>query len=148
MPNKDKPQISYALTKVRETFFTVQEPPEEWDNDQAPEVGFGFTFAYDLPQDTFTIKTKLTYHYEEEVAFELLRLECDFDFFIQDLTSFIPEQNGESKLPEGFIAILMGVALGTLRGIIHVRAAGTFAGQFVLPVLSPIDIVKSAELQD
>lgn len=146
MPSKNQPQISYALTKVHETFFTVQEPPAAWENAKAPEVGFGFTFAYDLPQDTFKIKTKLTYYYEE-VEFELMRLECDFDFFIQDLTSFIPEQNGESKLPEGFISILMGVALGTLRGIIHVRAAGTFAGQFVLPILSPIDIMKNAKLQ-
>lgn len=147
MPNKSKAQISYALTKVHETFFSFREPSAVIDQTHSPEVGFAFNFAYDIPKDTFTIQTKLTYFFED-LNTELLRLECDFDFYIQDLGSYIPAGETESRLPEGFISILMGVALGTMRGIIHVRAAGSYAGQFVLPILSPIEIMKSAEIQD
>ena len=115
---------------------------DDFDEDK---LGYGFTFDYvwNLKTDTFSVVVEIEYAYDKENLNEiLLKFVGLVEYKIENLKQFLDLSNKEVRLPVEFLAILTGIAISTMRGMIALRTLGKFQGDFYIPILNPGEVVK------
>ncbi|MCB0517311.1 MAG: hypothetical protein H6577_27010 [Lewinellaceae bacterium] len=138
--------INYRIIDIQELeLFIPMVLAEIADDFEEEKLGYGFTFDYswNLKSDTFSVIVEVLYVYDQEKMNEiLLKFLGLVEYEIQDLKQFLDLTNNEVKLPEEFLAILTGIAISTMRGMIALRTVGKFQGDFYIPILNPGDVVR------
>lgn len=115
------------------------------DSFEEEKLDFSFTFDYlwDTDDDLFSVVVGVVYIYDREhLDEEMLKYTGLVEYRISDLAQYIDTQNKEIKLPIELLAILTGIAISTVRGMIATRTAGKFQGDFYIPILSPMRVVE------
>ena len=138
--------INYRINDIQELeLFVPMVLAEIVDNFEEDKLSYGFTFDYswNLKSDTFSVIIEVLCVYDQEGTNEiLLRFVGLVEYEIQNLKQFLDLTNNEVKLPEYFLAILTGIAISTMRGMIALRTIGKFQGDFYIPILNPGEVVR------
>ncbi len=147
MAKKKKPEeLIYNISDIRELEVHIPLLPEGVANDfDEGKLDYGFTFDYfwNLEEDNFSVVIEVIYVYDREGLNELLlKYVGEVEYYIQGLAKHIDVDNNEIKLPAQFLAILTGICISTVRGMIATRTFGKFQGDFYFPILPPMKIVE------
>lgn len=147
MSQKNVPSVvSYRIHQIRELELSLNAQSDEfWASFDKHEVGFAFSFSYDwsLEKNHFSVYVDVYYKYGPDKEITLLHYAGDVTYYIEDLANFFQEKEQESALPRQFLAILTGIAISSIRGMITARTLGHPQNQIYLPILNPSEIVKS-----
>lgn len=133
MKGKENNGLQMRLVSIQEVKFTtdLRDVPEELSQD-IMQLGFLLQLHPNVEDDLFSMDFGVQYREESKV---ILQCVYRFVFEIKRLKKYI--EFGEN----GHIAVkhimphLLSVAVGTLRGILVVRTAGTSLSNFPLPII-------------
>lgn len=139
---ENKNNIAFALRKIQtEQFATFEENLCQKDSVQL-ELGVAFGVA-----DNHMLKctTLFNFHCDKKV---FIKLETACVFQIHEDSWHLIE-NKEKKafiIPEYFARHLAALTLGTARGILHEKTAGSQFNQYLLPTINLNDILKGDKI--
>ncbi|MCX6272551.1 MAG: hypothetical protein NTU44_15300 [Bacteroidetes bacterium] len=146
--SKKSEQIDVKIHEVRELEFFCKEISNELipDIDQTNiQLGFGLKIGTNKDQKTLEISLKIIYSckIKSEIC-NLLSFETLVTFHISnyDKVVFFNEPNVPS-FDEGFLISMLGVTIGTARGMIFTKTTGHFINKFYLPILNPQELFKA-----
>lgn len=127
--------IQMRLTSVSEVSFMMS--PSRFANDVSPEsiqLGFSNQIQPDVDNDKIALLFGTRYELNGEIV-----LECvyRFEFEVINLAQFIKVHNNNSITVTHIMPHLLSVAIGTMRGILVVKTAGTNFSKFPLPMIDP-----------
>ncbi len=148
MMNKQKKTgaVQYKINDIRELEIHIPllsvELIDNFD-EQKLDYGFNFDYHWDLNASTFSVVTEVHYVYDREHLNEtFLEYTAEVEYQVPELSEIIDVQRNEMTMSEEFLAILTGIAFSTVRGMVATRTLGKFQGDFHIPIISPILIVK------
>ncbi|KGE85706.1 MAG: hypothetical protein ACE362_05640 [Phaeodactylibacter xiamenensis] len=146
MAKRNTQNVKYRICDIKELEVYIPFLPEELKKDfEESKIDYGFTFDYfwNLSEDSFSVAIEVIYVYDKDgLNKEILRYIGEVEYNIQDLGKFIDTKRKIVKFTEEVLAILTGIAISTVRGMIATRTFGKFQSNFHVPILSPIRIVK------
>lgn len=125
--------IQMRLASVSEVSFMMS--PGKLGDDVKPEdVQMGFTSQIrpDIDNDRFTLVFGVRY---ETAGDPLLESIYQFVFDVKDLKQFIIFNDNQSITVNHIMPHFLSVAVGTMRGILVVKTAGTNFSKFPLPMI-------------
>ncbi len=139
--------LQYRIADIRELELVVPYLPEDLIKDfdeRRLDYQFNFDHQWNLEKNRFSILVGVTYAYlsDGDAPEELLNFLGEVEFLIDGLARFIDLKNKEIHFPEEFLAILTGISISTVRGMIAIRTIGKFQGRFFIPILDPKAIVR------
>jgi len=125
--------IQMRLISISEMDFKMS--PGKVDDDVAPEalkIGFSNKFQPDVENDIMSIIFGIRYELAGEVVLESV---YRFIFEVKDIAQFVEFNNNESITIKHIMPHLLNVAVGTMRGILVVKTAGTNFSKYPLPMI-------------
>ena len=121
------------LSSVSEVSFSML--PERITEDANPEdiqLGFASRIHPDVENNTFELVFGVQYVLNGEVV-----LECNYRFIfdVKDLVQFIVFTENQGVTVNHLMPHFLSVAVGTMRGILVVKTAGTNFSKYPLPMI-------------
>ena len=128
--NNDNIQI--RLTSVNEVSFMMS-PGKVGDNvkPDAIQIGFSTQIQPDVENNIFNMIFGTRYELDGDVVLESI---YRFEFEVKDLRQFIVNNN-QNITVKHIMPHLLNVAVGTMRGILVVKTAGTNFSKYPLPMI-------------
>jgi len=102
----------------------------------------GLKIELDLPIEI--IKLKLLVNYTlADINDIVLSLESEIVFHVINLKAVTRKEDNEKNVNvnDEFLVTLLGVCIGTSRGILSTKTKGTIIAKYPLPILNPNDIL-------
>lgn len=121
------------LVSVNEVSFMMS--TGKLGDDVRPEdmqMGFSSQIQPDIESDMFTLVFGVRYEIAGEVVLESL---YRFVFEVKDLKQFIVFNDDKSITVDHIMPHFLSVAVGTMRGILVVKTAGTNFSKYPLPMI-------------
>lgn len=149
--NLSKPiAFKVQILEIRESDFFVKDIPEECRDqiqEDKIELGFGVKFEQSAENKTITVGLRIVYNclYQGEKC-PILTYEFFTTFLLSEYDQIFAKTKSDTEIQEvdnGFLITLLGVVLGTARGMITIRTAGQFINKFYLPIVNPEALFKS-----
>jgi hypothetical protein len=145
--NQSKTEIQLRLLKVQETGFFMDSVLLSTIEENKPDL-FNIEFGLQLePKVSLNIlnlhlivRYILTANSQSE---KVVELQTSNSFEIIDLEKLMSISDSEITDNNSIIPTILGVALGTLRGILVVKTAGTILADFPLPIVNPTELCSS-----
>ncbi len=138
-------KISIRLLKVLENSFYIDLTPLKTLDEINPEsIKYELGFKLDINEENnrFDLFLNIQYVYQDKNT-KILEVETINSFEIEDIKNQI-ERNGDQLTDKsGFLPTIMGVGLGTIRGVIVAKTAGTILVDYPLPIINPTDILNN-----
>lgn len=125
--------IQMRLVSVNEVSSMMS--PGKLGDDVRPEdmqMGFSSQIQPDIESDMFTLVFGVRYETAGEVVLESL---YRFVFEVKDLKQFIVFNDDKSITVDHIMPHFLSVAVGTMRGILVVKTAGTNFSKYPLPMI-------------
>lgn len=125
--------IQMRLVSVNEVSFMMS--TGKLGDDVRPEdmqMGFSSQIQPDIESDMFTLVFGVRYEIAGEVVLESL---YRFVFEVKDLKQFIVFNDDKSITVDHIMPHFLSVAVGTMRGILVVKTAGTNFSKYPLPMI-------------
>ena len=124
--------IRMKLTSVNEVSFMMS-PGKVGDNvnPDAIQIGFSTQIQPDVENDIFNMIFGTRYELDGDVVLESI---YKFEFEVKDLRQFIVNNNQNIPVKH-IMPHLLNVAVGTMRGILVVKTAGTNFSKYPLPMI-------------
>jgi hypothetical protein len=129
--------ITIKLLTVSEVRFLMS--TDKINGDLRPEdlkIGFSNQLEPDVDNDRISIVFGVRYILEGEIVLESI---YKFSFFVKDLSQYIIFNDDNNLTITHIMPHFLSVAVGTMRGILVVKTAGTDFSKYPLPI---IDINK------
>lgn len=117
------------------------------------QIGFTVSMDPDCRNDRLGLRLGVVYYTViEGMRYPLIEYKTLFSFGIFDLQCYLQLMEGEqvSIKPELF-GMLLGIAIGSVRGMLAVKTAGSLLEDYPLPVInltSLLHSIRSATIQD
>lgn len=130
---EDNVNIQMRLTSVSEVSFMMS-PGKLGDNVKPEDVQMGFSSQIqpDIENDRFTLVFGVRY----EIAGEpILESMYQFVFEVINLKQFIIFNDNQGITVNHIMPHILSVAVGTMRGILVVKTAGTNFSKYPLPMI-------------
>ncbi len=144
MAAKQQPLIQMRLLSVNEARFMMSSDkvPAEFDPDNM-QVGFSNMVVPEETENNISIMFGVQYVFTGEPV-----LECiyKFTFNVLNLSEFIEETDG-TLIIKDLMPHFLSVAVGTMRGIIVARTAGTGFSKYPLPMIDIEQLNKTLSAQ-
>lgn len=121
------------LISVNEVSFMMS--PGKLEDNVRPEdvhIGFSNQIQPDIESDKFTLIFGVRYEAAGEAILESL---YRFVFEVKDLKQFIVFNDDQSITVDHIMPHFLSVAVGTIRGILVVKTAGTNFSKYPLPMI-------------
>lgn len=134
---KHKPDVNIQmrLTSISEESFMMSPGKIADDaNSEAIQLGFSNQIQPDVENNKMTLVFGTKYELEGEVILESV---YRFEFEVKDLARFINTDDNNNITISHIMPHLISVAIGTMRGILVVKTAGTNLSKFPLPMIDP-----------
>lgn len=96
-------------------------------------------------KDTVSIVFGVKYVLAEDT---LLESQYKFRFEVKDLKNFLKYEDGNVLVIQELMPHFLSVAVGTMRGILVVRTAGTRISEFPLPMINVEELCSSLMTAD
>lgn len=125
--------IQLRLASVSEVSFMMS-PGKVGDNisPDSMKIGFSTQIQPDIDHDLFVLIFGTRYELENEVVLESL---YKFEFEVKKLKQFIIFNDNQSITVNNIMPHFLSVAVGTMRGILVVKTAGTNLSKYPLPMI-------------
>lgn len=145
--NKARP-FNVHIQNIKESDFSIKEiTPDHQSQVKESDINLGFGVKLDQDPASKTITIGLQIEYEcvcKSEKFTLMRYEFFTTFFVSDFDQIVTKaEDGEWKIENDFLITLLGVLIGTARGMIAVKTANHFINRFYLPIMNPEALFKS-----
>lgn len=101
-------------------------------NPEAIKIGFSVRIQPDVEKDILTLFFGTRYELEGEVVLESV---YRFEFEVKNIRQFIVFNDNQSITVNHIMPHFLSVAVGTMRGILVVKTAGTNLSKYPLPVV-------------
>lgn len=144
----EQDNLQYRLTGIRELELAYREPFDlkEEDRPQNLEMGIGLRYSWDLTKNIFGVIVNAFYKCPRKDGKEItvLRFSNYTEYEVVDLGKHLKDL-GDNKfeMNEQHEAMFVSIAISGARGMLAARTAGTYFGQFVLPIINPMDLLLS-----
>ena len=153
MDNKEgKREIELKLIRIQETGFYIntEELSKIGEIQEADlNIKLGFKIELQLENDLFILHLRVNYNYKKDgVNLEILELLIANSFKIKSLNKLVSISDNEFKDNAGILPTLMGIAIGTLRGILFTKTIGTVLGDYPLPIMNPTEICNKKKIEN
>lgn len=125
--------IQMRLASVNEVSFMMS--PDKLGEDVKPEsvqMGFSSQIKPNVENDCFTLIFGVRYELSGEVILESI---YRFVFEVKDLKQFVIFNDNQSITVTHIMPHFLSVAVGTMRGILVVKTAGTSFSRYPLPMV-------------
>ena len=131
---EDNVNIQMRLISVSEVSFMMS-PGKIGDdvNPDAVQIGFSTLIQPDVENDTFNLFFGTRYELDGDVVLECL---YKFEFEVKNLRQFIVYNEDQSITVNHIMPHFLSVAIGTMRGILVVKTAGTNCAKYPLPMIN------------
>lgn len=132
--------IQMRLSSVREVSFMMS-PANVGDNINPEDIQMGFSSQIqpDVKTDSFTLNFGVRYELADEVVLE--SVYC-FVFEVLNLKQFVVFNADNNITVTHLMPHFLSVALGTMRGILVVKTAGTVLAKYPLPMID-VNVLNS-----
>ena len=130
---EDNVNIQMRLATVSEVSFMMS-PGKVGDNvnPDAIQIGFSTQIQPDVKNNIFNLIFGTRYELDGDVVLESL---YKFEFEVKNLRQFIVFNDNQSITVNHIMPRLLSVAVGTMRGILVVKTAGTNFSKYPLPMI-------------
>lgn len=133
--------VQMGLTSVDEVSFMML-PGKVTENVQPGNIKLGFfnQVQPEVESDKIALIFGVRYELEGDKV-----LECvyRFEFRVNGLARFITTHDKEGITVTYIMPLLINVAIGTMRGILVVKTAGTNLSKFPLPIIDSVRLTQS-----
>jgi len=112
-------------------------PIEEIEFGKNLIYGLGMQFGFDFEKERFNFRLFINYSIPENKN-EVLALETEIIFHIKNMKDVIhfDEKNKKTTIKDDLLSTLLGVMIGTSRGILSTKTKGTALAPFPLPIIN------------
>lgn len=146
----DNKQINFQLAKVKEVSFSYDELlVENFDTDKiGNNLGIGINYAVEVDEkeEFLKLKVRVIYRFKGEKK-TILNYTNQIYYKIKDLTNHIIIKDDMIDIDDEFLAILLNISIGTIRGMIAVKTMGKIINNFPLPILNPKKIIEETDFE-
>lgn len=138
--------IQMRLASVSEVSFMMS-PGELGDNvnPDAIQIGFSSQIYPDVENNIFNLVFGTRYEFEGKVVLESL---YKFEFEVKNLSQFIVFNDDQSITVNHLMPHCLSVAIGTMRGILVAKTAGTVLSKFPLPMIDANQLSANLSTQN
>lgn len=142
---EDNVNIQMRLATVSEVSFMMS-PGKVGDNvnPDAIQIGFSTQIQPDVKNNIFNLFFGTRYELDGDVVLESL---YKFEFEVKDLRQFIVFNDNQSITVNHIMPHFLSVAVGTMRGILVVKTAGTNFSKYPLPMIDVNQLSESLSTQ-
>lgn len=133
--------IQMRLISVNEVSFMML--PGKITEEVLPEnikLGFSSQIQPEVENNKIALVFGVKYELEED---ELLECVYRFEFEVRDLAQFITIEDNDNITITYIMPHFVSVAIGTMRGILVVKTAGTNLSKFPLPIIDSVRLTQS-----
>jgi len=138
-PQEKQSAIGFSLRKISLDQFAVL--ADSCGAEQ--EIGFSVTLGYgvNFERKMFRVTVKVVFNQEQA---SLFLIEASSEFLIEPgaWESFVDPARGGIVFPRGFIAHLAALAVGSVRGMLHVKTQSTPFNHLPLPTVNVAEMVE------
>lgn len=138
-------EIQIQIKSIKEICFSQSHVEETSSFEEELKFSFGFSIKVNKEDNLVDIMVGVRYGHLDKII-----LECQYSivFLIDGFNEviFIEEGKQEFQADDNFIATLLAVGFGTLRGIVVVKTAGTILNNYPFPIVNPTEIAQTAKL--
>lgn len=144
MAKKKEIRIEFGIKKISIMGFNVNSEKMALTEsdltrfDFNMEIGFGVVPAEKEVRFIFSFSV----HPYQKKDIEVGKLTIEVIFFIVNMESIMQANKKKIKLPDMFLASLIGIVISTARGVWVSKVAGTSLDSAILPVLNPSEFLK------
>lgn len=130
--------IQIQLLSINEIHFMMS--PDKMDNKlDDVRVGFSNNVELDSGKDRISIVFGVRYIKGEEI---LLESVYRFGFAVKNLKTFVVKKDENVITIKNLVPHFLNVAIGTMRGILVVKTAGTSLSKMILPIFDSTELSK------
>ena len=140
MPQTNEKEIKIKLLKVQETGFYIDSILLESLSGKSLEgfnINFGLQIQPQTQQNILILHLTIEYQFEQN---KILVLQTSNSFEI-DVLNEIMEFNEKNIVDKKrILPTLLGVAIGTLRGLVVAKTSGTILAEHTIPIINPTEL--------
>jgi hypothetical protein len=140
MNNKPNP-IGFYLQKITtEQYAVIEENYTEGGN---VELSVNLKFRVNKDHKLISVLAQIKFDQKKQ-PFLILEAACIFSIEEKAWTSFqkSAKENKTVTVPQGFMSHLSVITIGTARGILHEKTAGTGFNKFLLPTVNVTELIQ------
>lgn len=147
----NKPKTTYKLVGIKETEFHIKNLPQEVldsIDEKKIRVTFGVRLIPDMENGQLLIGFKVKYDYDINGTIEqILGLEFFTNFSLENYENIMfKDDEGDPSIEENFLINLLGIIIGTARGILFTKTRGSIFNRFYLPIVNPRQLLASLKI--
>lgn len=142
--------ILINIKEINETSFILRQLPlpiEEIQFGKNLSFGLGLGFKINLDIEELRLSFSITYKVDK---FEnhVVELTSEIVFEIKDLAKVASsEKDGQYQINDDFLVTLVGISIGTTRGMLAANTKGSPLAKFPLPILNPKELLEQMNKQ-
>lgn len=148
MDNLEK-EIQIRLVKVKETSFflnsSLLEKIETKDLNNL-QIGFGLNIKPEMLKNTLNISLIVKYQSSPNEDDKILEIETSNIFEIIDMEGVIENKGDKIEDKAGITPTLVGIAIGTIRGILVAKMTSTPLEDYPLPIVNPTELCNNLSI--
>lgn len=133
--------VQMGLTSVDEVSFMML-PGKVTENVRPGNIKLGFfnQIQPEVESDKIALIFGVRYELEDD---KILECVYRFEFRVNGLDRFITTHDKEGITVTYIMPLLINVAIGTMRGILVVKTAGTNLSKYPLPIIDSVRLTQS-----
>ncbi len=148
----EKKDVLIKILEINEISFNNKSlpiPVEELEFGKNLIYGLGINLDFDFKNEILKLKLLLNYTLNE-LNESFLQLETEIVFHIKNLNEAIVPNKEEKKvnINDDLLSTLLGVSIGSARGILSTKTKGTSLVTFPLPIINVKEVLKQIKKQN
>lgn len=128
-------KIPYRIEQIATKQFAMF--PEKFVNGKPVEIKAAHNFGLQKNLSVVRCTTRVQYFQDQELLM-MLEVACCFGISPEGTISIKKER----KIPAEFLQYMASIVVGTARGIIHAKTAGTVINHIVLPPINLTNVIR------
>lgn len=142
----EKKNVLIKILEINEISFNYKPfpiPLEDIEFGKNLTYGLGINLNFDFKNEILKLKLLLNYTLNEPND-SVLKLESEIVFHIKNLNKAIVPNEKEEKvnINDDLLSTLLGVSIGSSRGILSTKTKGTSLASFPLPIINVKDVLQ------
>ena len=134
-----KKPIGFSFHRISIEQFAIIE--DKFKDGEGINLSTGIEFALDT--DNKILICYFTVKYEQsDSPFLLIKCGCHFGIGQESWTKYQTD-SATVTFPQGFMAHLATLTVGTTRGVLHVKTEGTTFNRFLLPTVNVMEMIPT-----
>jgi len=148
----DKKDVLIKILEINEISFNYKPfpiPVEDIEFGKNLIYGLGINLNFDFENEILKLKLLLNYTINE-INDSVLKLESEIVFHIKNLNkAIVPnEKDNKVNINDDLFSTLLGVIIGSTRGILSTKTRGTAFSAFPLPIINVKDVLKQIKVNN